>query len=249
MAYLNLKYTSRSVGETSVNVFLPDEITADMPAVWLLHGMHGSEESWRHRELTARKLNEKGIVGIMPYAANSFYCNMQNGEKYEDLITRELPEYLSKILPISKKREKNYIMGLSMGGYGAFKLALDHPELYSAAISLSGCLDIILDFEDPEWELGYADAIWGKNYKEKVKNTADDLLYVLENYPENAPRPRLYFCCGTEDFLYPQNMTFLDKRKGKGFDFTYEEGSGEHNWEFFEPWSVKGIEFATQINE
>lgn len=251
MAYLNCKYDSAILGkETEVNIFLPDKLGADMPVVWLLHGMNGSQESWRHRAETAKLLNELNMIGIMPYAANSFYCNMKTtGERYEDVITQELPEYLSKFLPISRKREKNYIMGLSMGGYGAFKLALNHPELYTAAVSLSGCIDIILDFEDPEWELGYGKDIWGDDYKTAAKNTGDDLLYLLENYPADAPRPKLYFCCGTEDFLYPQNMTFLECIKNKDFDWHYEKGTGVHDWNFFEPWSVKGLSFVACGNK
>jgi S-formylglutathione hydrolase FrmB len=65
-----------------------------------------------------------------------------------------------------------------------------------------------------------------------VIGSEDDLLHLVDTFPTDAPKPRLYIACGTEDFLYDQNICFRDHLNGKGFTYCYEEGPGEHTWEF-----------------
>jgi S-formylglutathione hydrolase FrmB len=57
-------------------------------------------------------------------------------------VSEELPRYVQAVFPLSDWREDNFVAGSSMGGYGAFKLALNQPDRFAAAISLSGVLDI-----------------------------------------------------------------------------------------------------------
>src|SRR5690606_5080706 len=68
------------------------------------------------------------------------YTDQDNGQAYFSYITEELPAYLHRMFHLTTAREKTYVAGLSMGGYGAFKAAFLHPELYMAALSLSGLL-------------------------------------------------------------------------------------------------------------
>jgi len=47
-------------------------------------------------------------------------------------------------------------------------------------------------------------------------------------------KPRLYQCCGTEDFLYADNVRFRDVVRKLPLDLTYEEGPGEHAWAYWD---------------
>ena len=67
---------------------------------------------------------------------------MEYGKKYWTFVSDELPQIARSFFHLSDKREDNFVAGLSMGGYGAFKLALNHPDRFAAAASLSGALDI-----------------------------------------------------------------------------------------------------------
>ena len=241
MVFFTCKVHSRILGRaTTVHFYVPEVLGADMPVLYLLHGMHGHPRSWGETTPLARVVDEQGLVVVMPDAANSFYCNMHSGERYEDFIVEELPSIVARYFPITQSREKSFLMGFSMGGYGAFKLALNHPDRYVAAASLSGCLDIIADFDEDGWD-GYAEAIWGENYRDVVPNTPYDLLSVLAHYPSHEEKPFLYFCCGTEDFLYRENQSFLCHIKQSGFRFCYEEGSGTHDWQFVNRWCVPAL--------
>ena len=82
------------------------------------------------------------LAVIMPAVQNSFYTDMVHGGKFLTFLTEELPAMLHDLFPLSTERADTFVAGLSMGGYGAFKLALTRPDLYAAAASLSGALDI-----------------------------------------------------------------------------------------------------------
>ena len=237
MAFLTLNFKSKALaGNTTVNIYLPETITEDMPVLYLLHGMGGDQNAWNTGSSIGKFVRYGSFAVVMPYGANSFYSNMRYGPRYFDYVSEELPEYICSLFTfISKKREKTFIGGLSMGGYGAVKIALRNPARFSAAASISGPMDILEDVKFPGWsEIIVAN--WGENYETDLKGSEDDLLHLVDAFPKDAPKPRIYAVCGTEDFLYPQNQTFRKHMEGKGFDFVYEEARGVHNWDFFGGW-------------
>lgn len=124
-----------------------------------------------------------------------------------------------------------------MGGYGAFKLALTCPDRYAAAASLSGALDVCETVrahgrsEDKVF-LAEMRTIFGD--VSKVPNSKHDLFTLAKKIAKSPVKPRLYQCCGTEDFLYADNIRFRDMVRKLPFDHTYEEGPGEHNWEYWD---------------
>ena len=135
--------------------------------------------------------------------------------------------------PISAQREDNFIAGLSMGGYGAFKVALNCPEQYCAAASFSGALDVIecskLDVDDNKEIMSYD--------LDKIKHSENDLIYVLNHLiQEKKEIPMLYQSCGTDDFIYPMNQDFKRGLQSlpQKFKYTYEEWEGVHDWDFWE---------------
>jgi S-formylglutathione hydrolase FrmB len=139
------------------------------------------------------------------------------------------------LFPISTKREETFIAGLSMGGYGAFRIAFNKPERFAAAASLSGALDMAYDtFSDspPEW-VAERRNIFGD--LDKMAGSSHDLRFLAEQLvASGVPRPRLYQCCGTEDHLYEQNQRFLIFARSLKLDLTYEEGPGEHEWGYWD---------------
>ena len=129
---------------THINVILPTpgetgkKVQQNMKVLYLLHGLHGDETSWLQFSNIARYADEAGIAVVIPGVGNSFYQNMAHGEDFFTYITEELYEFVQALFPVSKKREDTFIAGLSMGGYGAWYLALACPEKFSATASFSG---------------------------------------------------------------------------------------------------------------
>lgn len=234
MAFLTLSFHAATLGQhTSVNVILPDGVQAGerVPTLYLLHGLSDDHTMWLRRTSVERYAAPYKLAIVMPAAHRSFYTNTQSGERFFDYITEELPTRMQSFFPISTQRSETFIAGLSMGGYGAFKAALNRPDLYAAAASYSGALgtqDSAHRFSEP-----LVREIFGSS--EAALQRPHNLFLVATDLAQNAtPCPRLYQACGTEDFLYQENIAFRDHALALGLPLTYVEGPGTHEWGFWD---------------
>ena len=169
----------------------------------------------------------------MPAVNRSYYADMAAGAAYWTFVSEELPALLHTWFPLSTEREDTYAAGLSMGGHGAFKLALNYPDRFAAAASLSGALGIIDKDRSLTADPDLAN-IFGADVS--VKGTAADIHHKAEEVAKlpAARQPRLYQWCGTEDFLYADNLAFRDHATTLGLDLLYEEGPGDHTWGYWD---------------
>jgi S-formylglutathione hydrolase FrmB len=177
------------------------------------------------------------LAVIMPSVHLSFYTDMAHGGKYWQFISEEVPAVVHDLFPLSTKRADTFVAGLSMGGYGALKLALTYPERYAAAASLSGAVDIrevVKGHGDPSDEIWLAGMRNVFGDLKSVPGSQNDLFTLAEKVSKSAVKPRLYQCCGREDFLYADNLRFRDHIQGLSLALTYEEAHGEHNWAFWD---------------
>ena len=143
MALIKVNFRSKVLlEETALNIILPEGCAEeDIPTVYLLHGMHGDHTLWCRKTNIERYAAERRMAIVMPDGENGFYTDMKYGKKHYSYVSEELVDY--RVFRLSRRRERTFVAGLSMGGYGAFRIALTKPEVYSAAVSLSGCLDIL----------------------------------------------------------------------------------------------------------
>ena len=153
MAFFQIEYSSDVLGQyRQVDVIYPDrdqiaetESDTDIPVLYLLHGMGGNHNSWAFRTNIQRLLRKTNLIVIMPNSENGWYTNTKYGVKYYDAIAKELPQVMQRFFPsMTKKREKTFIAGLSMGGYGSFKLALTTNN-FACAGSFSGALGLSVE--------------------------------------------------------------------------------------------------------
>ena len=173
-----------------------------------------------------------GLAVIMPAVHRSYYTDMVHGYKFWTFISEELPAIARSFFPLSDAREDNFVAGLSMGGYGAFKLALRCPDKFAAAASLSGALDVSWLTREVDKKEEFKN-IFGD--LEKLSGSENDLFYLAEKLAKSdEPKPMLYQCCGTEDFLYEDNIRFRDWARELGLNLTYEEEPGTHEWGYWD---------------
>jgi S-formylglutathione hydrolase FrmB len=204
------------------------------PTLYLLHGLLDDHTIWQRRTSIEWYVETLDLAVVMPAAGRSFYTDMAHGPRYFTFFSEELPRLMRSFFPLSERREDTFAAGLSMGGYGAFKLALTYPERYAAAASLSGALDIAVAAQgtDPTWQAEMR-LIFGDT--SQVAGSRHDLFSLAKQLAASGnPIPRLYQCCGTEDFLYPSNLRFRDYARSLGLDLTYEDGSGGHEWKYWD---------------
>ncbi|WP_025689104.1 alpha/beta hydrolase [Paenibacillus zanthoxyli] len=246
MALIECRFYSETLGlSTSMTVILPQKTKTQIgmssnarnglhPTLFLLHGLSDDHSIWLRRTSIERYAANLGIAVVMPQVHRSFYTDMAYGGRYWTFISEELPALARSFFPLSAERKDNFAAGLSMGGYGAIKLGLRKPEAFAAAASLSGALDVAHlhinhgnTMSKQEFEM-----IFGN---EDISGTDEDLLALIRKVDASSgPKPLLYQCCGTEDFLYEDNLRFRDAARATSLSLTYEESPGTHEWGYWD---------------
>jgi len=206
--------------------------------LYLLHGHSDDHTAWMRWSSIEKHVEGLNLAVVMPAVNLSFYTDMVHGKDYLQFISEEVPAVARDMFSLSEKREDNFVAGLSMGGYGAFKLALTYPGRYAAAASLSGALDICEvvreNKHDPLNKAWLAEMRNVFGDLSKVPNSNHDPFTLAKKVAKSPVKPRLYQCCGTEDFLYADNVRFRDHARKLPLDLTYEDGPGEHAWSYWD---------------
>lgn len=207
-----------------------------LPVLYLLHGAHGDCSSWIRFSNIERYAQNHRCAVVMASAGNSFYQDMHHGLAYRTFFTQELPAFITSVFPVSRRREGTWIAGLSMGGYGAWYLALSAPELYSKAASMSGAMDLAPLYQAAQKGEIESPFAWHEIFQhpEALAGSDNDLLELYSRCKDNGLAPELYQACGTEDFLYANNQSVKNQMEILGADITYKEGPGGHTWDFWD---------------
>ncbi|WP_409303855.1 alpha/beta hydrolase [Peribacillus sp. SCS-155] len=246
MALIHCDFFSEILNvSTSMTVILPQNTTAQIgmdnkkssgkhQTLYLLHGFSDDDTIWTRRTSIERYAAPLGLAVVMPQVHHSFYTDMVYGSKYWTFLTEELPVIARSFFPLSDKREDNFVAGLSMGGYGAFKWALRHPDKFASAASLSGVTDIVARTKKAEADpISHAfKLIFGDK---AIADTDEDLLWLLkQGDKEAALKPSLYQCCGTEDLLFQDNLKFKAICESTSYNLTADFSPGEHEWGYWD---------------
>lgn len=195
------------------------------PVLYLLHGLSDDHTAWHRYTAIGRYAEAAGLAVVMPAVHRSFYTNEAHGHRYWDFVADELPGVVQDFFRVSDRREDTFVAGLSMGGFGALKLALTFPERYAAASSLSGGLDLELILADPE-RSDLADRVFGGELTEE-----NDLFALL---PRASGVPPLYLGCGTEDPLLGGTQRLAAAATAAGVDVTLDLRPGTHEWSLWD---------------
>lgn len=248
MALLNVSFFSDVLGMCmQMEVILPQKtsgqigmegktIEGKIPTLYLLHGMSDDHTIWQRRTSIERYVSEMGIAVVMPTTHLGWYTDMAYGHRYWTFISKELPEICQSFFNnLSTKREDNFVAGLSMGGYGALKMGLAASETFGAVAALSAATDVtdICSNLKTEEEKNFWRTIFGDF--NQVENSENDLFALASKLKASEkPLPKIYMWCGTEDFLYKQNTKMKEHLTNLGFDLTYEESPGDHQWKYWD---------------
>ncbi|MBW8349698.1 esterase family protein [Bacillus sp. IITD106] len=260
MALLQVNFMSKSLARTvPMNVILPvDKMTfpgmpvrEDKPykTLYLLHGVFGNYTDWVTGTNIQRWAEEKDLVVVMPSGDNMFYVdNPGVNNFYGEFIGKELVEITRKMFPLSHNREDTYIAGLSMGGYGAIRNGLKYHDTFGYAAGLSSAL-IIDGIENRTNDVSfflesraYAEGCFGD--LTKVADSDKNPKWLAKKLvEENGNIPKIYMACGDKDSLLGANQDFRNYLEELGVDITYEEGPGAHDWDFWNRYIKKVIDW------
>ncbi|MGE4584533.1 MAG: alpha/beta hydrolase family protein [Sphaerochaeta sp.] len=243
MALMHLDFFSDTLKiDSSVHIIFPQkcERSPSIPegpykVLYLLHGLKQNETSYLRNSNVERYVRNLPLVVVMPSVDRSFYTDQVRGYPYFTYLTEELPTLLSSLFAISTKAEDTAIAGLSMGGYGALKVALTYPERYSAAASMSGAVDLV----DLSRKIETDGQIFPYEFEntfgvlEDLENSRHNLFALARGIAETEGKPRLYLTCGSEDYLLGGNRKFVSEFSST-FPLVYDEYPGAHTWDFWD---------------
>ena len=248
---------------TGLSVFMPDKLGErdNYKVVYLLHGLHGDNRTWLQNTMLPVFAKNTKAVFIMPEVGRSFYTDMKYGLKYYTYIGEELPAICKRTFNISVKREDTAVMGCSMGGYGALKLALTKPDKYGFCGAFApACLffnEILtgLQTEADAYAKTGPDAQAIVNdlrtiFGDDLRYTPADMILELAKAAEKAPlKQKIYAACVVDDELIKDARRFNAQISKTALDWTFEEMPGAHEWYFFnealkralQEWGVGGV--------
>jgi len=219
--------------------------------LYLLHGALDDHSSWIRGSSVELYAEAAELAVVMPSGQNSCYVNAVKGLDYLTFISYELPKWAESVFPLLTAREDRFIAGLSMGGYGALRTGLAFPERYAAIGDFSGGVDMVVT-EEITSRLGIDildfDALFGG--VEQLKES-DNNLYILSRKCKDSGTklPAIYIECGTEDPLcYKINKQFSSHLKNLGYEVSYNEVPGVHEWAVWDP-AVKKFIKSLDLNK
>jgi S-formylglutathione hydrolase FrmB len=212
-------------------VALPERADGPVPVVYLLHGLSDDYTIWQRRTSIERYADRHQVMVVMPDGARSFYVDAGGTARYEQHLLETVALVDRTFRTIAGPHGRG-IGGLSMGGYGAMKLGLKHPQLFGSVVSHSGVLDIAARRRERPDELG---AILGA----RVARSED--CFALAARP--GPKPAIAFDCGVDDFLIGHSRRFHAHLAELGIAHRYREFPGAHTWEYWDAHVDAGLRF------
>ena len=229
-----LKVFSKSMNKTISNIVItPNNYSTNKTGysvLYLLHGAGGNYTDWLLKVLNIKKYaDDYNMIIVCPDGANTswyFDSPVDNTMKYETYISKELVNVVDKKYNTKAEKSARAITGLSMGGHGAFYLAFKHQDIWGAAGSMSGGLDI-RPFPN-NWDLSNRLGAYAENQSNWEENTVINMVYKLK-----GDTLKLIFDCGTSDFFYDANKRLHDKLIERNIPHDYIERPGGHNWEYW----------------
>ena len=233
--------------QVSYALYLPpsyDTSESKYPVVFFLHGANENERRWSTRGRTDIMLDRMVQVGeigefivAIPFGANSFYTNSISGERWEDMITDEFIPMIESTTRAEGTRVGRALSGVSMGGYGALKLAFKHPEYFGSVSAHSAML--IDDFAAAAISMRRARMFYA--LFDNIFGVSNDLAYWDENNPLRIAREadglddlRIYFDCGSEDEygFHVGASQLSDILEARGIDHEFHLFPGNHGWDY-----------------
>jgi len=217
-----------------------DQGVARYPVVYALHGLFEGPEFWERRGLAAplAGLRTKGAVPELLVVAvdggNSFFVNGPQGH-YEDLVTKDLIAHVEATYRVLPGRRGRALLGVSMGGYAALRIAFQHPDLFQAVATHSAMLLERVPSADQgagRWHMAAFNKVFGDPINVALWAENDPLAWARKADPRAAPG--LWLDCGAEDrYGLAQGHRDLDRiLDERGVAHTLTLPPGDHGYEF-----------------
>jgi enterochelin esterase-like enzyme len=248
-----------------------EEPTRRYPVVYLLHGRGDTMHAWEDGALELHRLAEAGripsVIAVMPDAPASgrasYYINsrfsgneeLPAGQAMETAIAVDLVAHVDKAYRTLRSRNSRVVAGYSMGGYGALRLVLAHPDKFGAAVVLSPAVYVPLP---PSASSAREFGAFGWKTE-----TFSDRVYESLNYPALLPDFArrgvvlpVFIAVGDDeialsdpaearhDLDYEAHTLYNQLRRIPGVVAQLRVIDGGHDWRVWHPMFIEGVEYV-----
>lgn len=256
MADLTIRFYSNVLKrDVSFLMVIPNDIRMDYPredlkrkdrpmkTLFLLHGYTGAASNWVPGNLA----EQYNFAIVIPNGENSFWLDgLPTGRQFATFVGVELVEYVRKTFHLAMNADDTYLLGFSMGGFGALHTAFAFPETFGKTAALSSAL---IHNEVANMKEGQGNDVANYDYYKmcfgepsKLPESDNNPEYLVKKLKAAGKKiPEIYMACGTEDFLLEPNRAFHKFLEEQGVKHTYEEGPGIHDMRFWQEWAAKFI--------
>lgn len=240
-----LSIASSSMGKTiNAAVVLPNSYAkgkTKYPVMYLLHGAYGHFRDWLKstpNKMAVKDLADQyNIIIVMPEGEKySFYLDspVNKESQFETHIIKEVIPTVDATYRTINEKKGRVITGLSMGGHGALYLSTRHPELFAAAGSMSGALDMggMLQRDSADQVKKLMEPVFGADSGKQELYDANSVLRMIDKIKAN--KMPLTIDIGVDDFLIESNREFHNRMVYEKVPHEYTERPGAHTWEYWE---------------
>ena len=230
-------YSSALDRNMTYRVYLPRDVSAGarLPAVYLLHGCGTSFRDWSNYS-DVGAYAAKGFILVMVDGACSYYVNaaLNSKDRYEDYFVHDLISDAESRFPVSGDRENRAVVGVSMGGFAAVKLALTRPDLFAFAGAISPAVDVpSRSFSAKKWSQSMRFRTTFGPSGSETRLHSDP--FVLVKSADPAHTPYLYITAGEQEPLLPPIRQFATLLKLRDYAYEFHTKPGGHDWNEWDP--------------
>jgi S-formylglutathione hydrolase FrmB len=225
-------YSSALDRNMTYRVYLPREVPAGtkLATVYLLHGCGTTFRDWsNYSDVGAYAAN--GLILVMVDGACSYYVNaaLNAKDRYEDYFVHDLISDAESRFPVLRCRQNRAIVGVSMGGFAAVKLALTRPDLFAFAGAISPAIDVpSRAFSASRWWQSMRFRTTFGPAGSETRMHSDP--FILVNSADPVQTPYLYITAGEQEPLLPPIRRFVTILKLRSYAYEFHTKPGGHDW-------------------
>jgi enterochelin esterase family protein len=228
------------------------------PVLYMLHGLTANDAMWFQGDALNRLLDEAIATGRMqpmivvaPYVGDSWYVDSSPRYAFgpvDSALATDMIAAIDASLPTASCRSARAVAGISMGGAGAMLQAINHPELYTAAIGFSPALHQPVPAADvrPGMMADFYGGVFGEPFDPAMFNAAN-AFNRIDRLAAANDLPDIYLVIGDDDYpdLIESTALFHARLMDEGIDTTLRVLDGAHDWAFWSTVIIPALEWLS----